>query len=360
MRGIAKGEQSTLTNPILQLFCRSGGFLKDLVSGSFKIESIIGSAAPATVVASTDFVSGTHKVGTGRYAILTGSTSSWTIGTYRAVCTYKMVAGGPDLIQVIEFEVLDAADWPTGAMFQTYLTTRSALTDGYITTADTTQKVHRAMSRLSRMIERICGGRIFEPRYMHIRLAGQGTPILIMPEAIIAVEDIYTVWPTADGEQSLLYDQDLFKIYNRHLDNLGVVEDDRFNPRIELSGFDGTGLIVEDYQWPSGSQNMLIKGVFGYTDPEGDPTNSQALIGRTPDDIGMVLGSLLYRWITDPTMSDPTVQHPGSIASMKTRDQAISFGSGSSSSSADGSMTGDAILDSILAHYGAPWAVGGA
>lgn len=360
MRGLAKAEQSSVSNPVLQLFCRSGGFLADLFSGTFKIDDIHShSVALANKVPSTSFTNA-HKLGTGRYVIPTGSTSAWTVGTHRATCTYKMESGGPDFIQVIDFEVLDTADWASGAGYVGYLSTRRAWQDTYVATTVSVATLHRYIAEVSRRIE-MWTGRWFEPRYVKMKKTGQQDPVLILNQPIIAIEDIYAVWQTTTGEDTYKYEQYLYKVYNRHLDGY-TEEDDRALPQVALTDVDGSVVEVSDFAWPYGNQNIELRGVFGWTDPEFDPNNDQVLIGQTPLDLGRACGALVARMAEDPTLTSLTTWSPGSISSMRTRDQSVSFGGsggGSSSGGGNGSEpSGDPLVDSILVKYCMPIAVG--
>lgn len=356
MRGIAKGETCTKANPILQLVCRSGGFLADLYSGSYLIQDIRDpTIAAATVVTSTLFVAGTHKVAIGRYALATGATTGWNIGTHRAVCTYKMASGGPDYTQIVEFEVLDSADWPTGNQYTGYLSTRSAYVETYVGTSTTRQKLHRWIDEVSRRIE-MWTGRWFDPRFIKMKKRGQNSPTLLLQQPIIALEDTYAIWQTTTGQDSYKYEQYLYKVYNRHLDGF-LEEDDRCNPLIELTDVDGTVVEVSDFSWPYGNQNIELWGVFGYTDPEFDPNNGQILIGKTPVDISRAVGALVSRINDDPTMTSLSTWSPGSLRSMRTRDQSITFGGSAGSSGSEPS--GDPLVDGILIKYCQPPGVGG-
>ena len=379
MKGIAKGEVSSSSNPVLQLFCRgpgtvlpgsmgsdTNGYLSDMVSGTYKIESIIGNASPVSVVATASFDIVADRIGAGRYVIKTGTTSSWAYGTYRAVCTYKMAAGGADITQVIEFEVLDPADWPTGNMFMSYISTRDLVRDGLVASATSLARLHRMSDRISRQIERWCGGRCFEPRYMILKRSGQNNPVLRLPEAVIAIEDVYSTWETSTGTDDYKYEQYLYVVYNRHLDGPNTVDDDRYNPKLELSSWQRKPIRIVStslpswpagyYTWPAGVQNIRVQGVFGFTDPEFDPSNTRSSIGKTPRDISFVAGVLVGRAVQDPTFSDPSVQRPGAVKSMKTRDQSIEFGSGwaAASGSVSFGMTGDPMLDGLLVKYAPP------
>ena len=360
MKGLTQGEQSTLVNPTLQLICRSGGFLADLVAGTFIVEDIKSAGAAATTkVASTPFATLTHKIGTGRYAILTGDTSAWSLGTHRVRCAYQMAAAGPTYYQNIEFEILESGDWPTGNSYVGYLSTRRALDSGYVPSTVTRQELHNHICEVSRRIEQWTG-RWFDPRYLTFKKKGRGMPALLLQHPIIAIEDIYAIWQTTSGQDSYKYEQYLYRVYNRHLE--GFYEtDDRKHPKIDLTDVDGTIVKVKNFAWPYGNQNIQVQGVFGYTDPEFDATSGEVLIGTTPLDIGRVVGSMIARIIEDPTLTSLMSWSPGSIKSMRTRDQSVTFGGGGSAASGgtimNASFTGDPLLDNILAKYCRPFAV---
>lgn len=357
MRGIAKGEQSSLTNPLLVLYVRSGGFLADIYSGSVVIEDIrAAGSSPAVVVASANITSGGNRLGIGRYVILTGSTALWNVGTHRATAQYKLTATGPTYYQVIEFEVLDSAEWPTGQPYVGYISTRLALGDAYVASTITRQQLHRYIDEVSHAVE-MWTGRWFEPRYRIVKKRGQALPTLRLDTPIIAIEDIYAIWQTTTGQDSYKYEQYLYKVYNRHLDAL-MEEDDRKDPYIELTDVDGTVVEVSGFAWPYGNQNIEVRGVFGYTDPEFDPNSGQVIVGKTPSDLARAVGALTSRRISDPAMSSLLTSSPGGVVSMKTRDQSITFGSSTSSMSETAPFSGDPLIDQILIKYCKPWAFG--
>jgi hypothetical protein len=363
VKGLSVGEQSSSSNPVLQLFVRSGEFLADLDAGTFKVESIRDPGeAPSALVAETPFDS-SHKLGTGRYVIPTGDTATWKPGTHRAICTYTIESGGPSYTQVIEFEVLDPVDWPTGAAYVGYVSTRRIYTAGYANYPDIShQKLHFIICESSRQVEHWTR-RWFEPRYLTLKVDGSESPVLLLESPIIAIEDIYAVWKNNQGvTDEYKYEQYLYKVFNRHLH--GFTEaDDRKNPRIELTSVDGTVVKVSTFAWPYGSQNIQISGVFGYTEPDLDPSAGQVAIGTPPMDLVRILGALTSRQVKDPSMTNLLTWTPGAVRSMRTRDQSVSFG-GSGGGSAGGAggaaeLSGDPLIDSILIKYCAPTAVGG-
>lgn len=360
MRGLAKGSQCTATNPILQLIARSAGYLADITEGTYKIEDIHDSATAAvTVVSEASFNLTTHKVGTGRYWIPTGSTAVWNEGTHRITCTYKMEVGGPTYTQIIDFEILDTVDWPDPQSYVGYISTRDMYRDGYAASTVTREQLHRLINEASRRIEDWTG-RWFEPRYVKLIKKGQNHPDLQLKSPIIAIEDIYAVWETTTGEDTYKFEQYLYKVYNRHLDGW-LEEDDRHHPFVRLTDVDGDVVKVSDFAWPYGNQNIHVYGVFGYTDPQFDENGGQVLIGTTPREIGRVAGILTARYVADPTFSSPTTWSIGSLKSYRTRDQSITFGGAAAGSAGGGSgagisePSGDPNIDRILIKYCQPW-----
>lgn len=342
MKGLAQGEASSTTNPILQFFCRSGGQLADISTGTFKIEDIT-TTTPITRVPSTPLTA-SHKLSTGRYVIPTGSTASWSLGTHRVVCTYNLTAESPTFYQVIEFELLDATDWVTGNQYVGYASTKRLVGDGFVAATLSLATLHRHINRVSRQIE-AWTRRFFEPRYLSYRAQANYGPLIHLQESIIAIDAITYIWQTTSGEDGTDYTADLYKVFNRHLDGL-LSPDDRYNPKIFLI----------DGNWPSEYQGLLIKGVFGFTDP--DAINNPSLragIGKTPEDLIQVVGALISRYLADPTLSSLVTQQPGAISSMKTRDQAVSFARSRGDSTSE--LTGDPMLDRLLFRFLPPVSV---
>lgn len=354
MRGLTQGEASNTANPVLQLYCRSGGFLADFISGTYKVEYIGDPAvAPVEKVATTAFVAG-DKLATGRYVIPTGATTTWTVGTHRAVCNYVMAVAGSTYQQIVEFEILNSGDFPTGRGYVGYISVRRAIQDEYMLSTDSVPTAQRYICRASQQIERWCH-RWFEPRYVVFKVPGLERSQLLLDEAIIAIEDVYAVWQTTTGQDTYKFEQYLYKVYNRYLDGSADL-DDRWHPMLYLTDVDGTIPRTRGFAWPYGNQNIQVQGVFGFVDPEYDPLAGEILIGSTPREIAMVAGTLLYRYMEDPMLSSVLVHQPGAIVSARTRDQ--SYKRGGSDGAAPTNMSGDPLIDGILQKYQAPLAVG--
>jgi len=348
MRGLSKGEQSTLESPRLALFARSGGFLVDIYSGSYKIEDISRlTGDPIERKASTEINTTADRVGVGRYVLLTGETATWSYGTHRAVVTFKLSATGPTHTQVIEFEVLDPADWVNGQSYIGYASTRRLYADKYVLEAkQSRQSLHRLIKEYSNLVNQWTGRLGFHPVYTSLRIEGGDSENLLLDEAIIAIEQITDSYGN-------IYEAANYRVFNRHLDN---GPDDRYNPAISrfvTETQDGRVRVMG--AWPRGHQNLVVVGLFGFTDPEAaEDTAERVSLGVTPDDLIRVIGVLITRRIADPLMNDPTVQSPGNIRSARTRDQAVSMGGAATATDGQGSMTGDPILDQILVRYARP------
>jgi len=355
--GLVQGEPSSKSVPLLQLLCRWGETLKDPVSATFRIEDVHDPSAAATTVVATTSLGAANKLGTGRYALPTGDTSGWNVGTHRAVCEYVMSAGGPTHTHILEFEVLDPLDWTTGVDFLGLATTRDLYLDEYVASTVTRRQVHRWLNQWSWDLEAKLGRR-FGPRYMVVRVSGRESPMLLLPEALLAIEKVEAVWKDSDGEEvTYEYDNAYFRVLNRHLDDPMVGEDDRYDPRLEITGWTDPVSFISTFDWPWGRQNVKITGVWGFTDPTPHPSGEQVPWGRRPRELTQVLGALVSRSLEDPTMTDPTVWSPGSIQQIKTRDQSLKFGGGSGGGGfrpAPDSPTGDPALDRLLLRFMQP------
>ena len=360
--GLVQGHVSSASIPALQLFCRWGEHLQDMISGTYQIDDIRDPTVTVPRVASTSFDLVADKLATGRYVIPTGSTSGWSIGTHRVLCTYKMEVGGPDFYHVIEFELLDPGDWAVGDQFLGLCTTRDLYRDEYVVaTVISRQVLHRHINMYSRMLESKLG-RIFGPRFMSFRMDGRGRQILMLQETIIAVEKVEVTWKNASGvDQFYEFPVASYRVYNRYLDTHQEGDDDRHKPMLEVVGWTDPERTLGTFQWPFGDQNITVTGVWGFTDPTPSPTGDKVPLGVRPPELVQVIGTLVTRMIEDSTQSSPSTWSPSSIAEYKTRDQHVKFRTGVSAGAtgvALESITGDAALDRLLLRFAAPISTG--
>jgi hypothetical protein len=353
MQGLTKGEQSNATNPILQLYVRQEGHLVAPYSANYTIENLRNPDMPVTTVVNmtnVDLV--VDKLGTGRFVINSGPTTSWACGTYRAVCKYKLVDGGREYVQVIKFEVLDSVNYPTGQDYKGYVTTRSLYEKGIAGFADTPpENLHPAIMQAAHYLETQLK-RFFEPRYVEYFIDGSGKRVLPLEEAIIAIEEVAEVDKLSDNTyDAKAYGTDGYEVFNRHLNGL-LQPDDRHNPQLHTISDFVNGRYNLGFLWPAGTKNLRIKGVFGYTDPS--IRDDGTLIGNTPQEIEQACCILISRDLEDALLEDPSAQRPGLVKKFKTRHQVIEFYGASGNVNYAGGITGDPLLDQKLLAFASP------
>jgi hypothetical protein len=225
----------------------------------------------------------------------------------------------------------------------------------------------RALLRASRYIEEITS-RFFDPRYRVFDLDGKGGPIIQPDHAIVGLTDVTFTFTTFTPADLPIEEGDI-RVYNRHI-RQGLLEpDDRQDPRIEFlrtpvyrfprSQLLGEVDILSSYiGFTESQQNVKVKGVWGYTDPDGSP------FGKTPDLITEVCLRLAARYIQPLWRqvggAGNRDQAAGPILTEKTLDQSVTFANVAGSSAGGGAgaytgaFTGDPEIDQILAIYMAP------
>src|SRR5262249_55040294 len=123
-----------------------------------------------------------------------------------------------------------------------------------------------AIERAGRYVERVTG-RWFEPRALTLTLNGRGSRGLLLDHPIIAIEWIKTEAGAVDLES--------VRVFNRHVTE-GLLEPDaRNSPRIDLVAPFALGP-----RWQRGSRNITVRGVFGFTDPDGSAEGETPLLIR--------------------------------------------------------------------------------
>jgi hypothetical protein len=110
-------------------------------------------------------------------------------------------------------------------------------------------------------------GRFFEPRSMVVQLNGYDSHIQPVGDPIITIDQVQII--TGHPSQPIYitnFADDELVVYNRHL-RMGLLNpDDRENPRIEIEQVRSLHYSTL-YKFPYGSQNVILTGIFGYTDP---------------------------------------------------------------------------------------------
>ena len=230
----------------------------------------------------------------------------------------------------------------------------------------------RALLRATAYINDITR-RFFEPRYQVLDVNGKGGPVLQIEPPIAGLTDVSFTFTTFSPADLPIEEGDL-RVYNRHLRQGMVRPDDREDPRIEflrtpvyrypraqLMG--ETDLLSSYVGFVDSQQNVKLRGVFGYTDPDGSP------FGCTPLLIRECTMRLAARYI-EPLWSQMggagnRVYAAGPVTNERTMDQSVSyanamFSGGANTAAFIGAFTGDPEIDNILVRFMAPPMMGSA
>lgn len=335
------------------------GFLVDAFELEFELLDMTAPAAPVVIGART----AATRISLGYYAA-TGVADdaafpSGTTSARRAVRWYLVREDGDD-------EIVFSTSWERltsriALAMPSYCLVSDLRDEGFTSTQLSDVRAQILIARASKMIEAYTG-RVFAPVPRALTLDGRGGSIVQFGEPVIAISEIVvTVEPRTLTTRPI--DEELVRVYSRHLTQRLHVPDDRENPKIELyapkdfripyGATDVAFYTWERLTWPVGSQNVRVTGVWGYTDPDGSP------MGRTPDLIRHVCMLLVKREIAQIASADrDDAAMARRVVSERTREQAVTYASLSSSSRSGtpllGAFTGDPEIDTILAMYVRP------
>ena len=362
MPALARGQATNCANPTLDLFTQVNGVLVDVAVLEFQVFDVsdaakqlvpvqvypatLGDRAPVAVAVLCPAV-GAGKVSTGRFVATYTPPLTEPLGTHRVKWFFKLTLASPEQTFSEEFEVLAEA---TASGEAGYCFVADLRAEG-VTVAQASDAMLLALiARASRFIDRVTR-RWFEPRTRTYRLDGSGAVSLPLDQPIISLASVSVA--ASGGARA-----PETRIYNRHISQGLLAPDDRDNPRVEFSAGSWGGEVVgltdrHRRTWRRGPQNVLVSGVFGYTDPDDSST-----VGITPPLIRRAAVILTYRSI--PTLASGASPGsgsgaPGAIKEERTRDQSVSYGASlAESASGRTPWTGNPEVDTILDFYRAP------
>jgi hypothetical protein len=354
MGALARGQSSDCSNPVLDLFTQVNGVLVDVAVLSFQIFDVsdpgkqlapvqvypAAAGARAPVDVATLCPAG-DKLSTGHFVARWTPPIDEAIGTHEIRWFFRLTPTSPEQTFREEFEVLVEV----AGFAATGYASVSDLRDEGITTADASDaRLQRLIALASRYVERVTG-RFFEPRAQTLRIDGAGGRVLALGHPIIGIDAVLIDSnPFSPGD--LAVDPDLFRVYNRHLTQGMLLPDDRDHPRLELVHEEDVHLGLGRLLWPRGQQNVEVRGVFGYTEPDGSPT------GRTPELIRHATKLLVMREL--PRLGDADrredAQRRWRLTSERTRDQSYTL----EALRLHGEFTGDPEIDNILVAFVRP------
>jgi hypothetical protein len=289
------------------------------------------------------------RLGQGRFVARFTPAVDAVAGAYKVCWRWQLA----DPIAVREattpFEVL--AD-PAEAVGAGYCSIADLRDEGVTDRDASLDRLVTLVAMATRYIEEVTE-RFFEARYQSFRLDGKDSEDLLLPEPVIAVEQVRIVSPWIVGG---VWYPGAINVYNRHL-SMGLVKpDDRDDPRISLvriavpptlrPGF------LSDLIFPRGTQNVEVKGVFGYTDVDGSTT------GGTPRLLREVCKRLVVREL--PRLRDVDAREDAQkryrLTQERTRDQGYTL----EALKLHGVFTGDPEIDGLLVMFKRPGDLGAA
>jgi len=335
---------STLTDPKLTLNVQKDGLVRAAHAVQFQVFSLIDlrvQVYPETEGEKED----AETVETGTYSAVWTATDA-TSGLYEIRWFLEMDEGDDVAVFFDQFDVLDS-DFGFDPGYGLVSDLRD---EGLTTTQANDRRCLRALERASADIDRYTGRRFLAER-KSIRVNGNDGDVLSLGEPVIGLSGITVEGFTRVGSD-VEWDVELdwLAVYNRHL--RGVLNpDDRENPKIAFRRSEPS---VSGDLFPRGTANVLLDGVFGYTDPsKGNPQ------GITPKPIRYCAMLLAMRSVFRVGSDDSEdVRNRHLITSERTADQSYSRAVPTNKKTVIGDLTGDPEIDSILEAYSRPFDIG--
>ena len=365
---LARGESNSTTNPKLTWYGITAqannfqaGLLLDPVSVDFEVFDVSTeekATVPVEVIARTALNLVTDKVGTGRFVPPFTLPADAALGRHEIRFYYVLEAGDAERAERCEFEVVkNVSAFQAGPL---YCSPSDLKEEGVCNKTDAF--LLRRINMASRDIERFTGRR-FVPEYKEVNVDGRGDRKILFEEPIVGIESVaFETTPFLPSAQDI--DPQLLRVYARHLSQGLFRPDDRNNPKVELFAFSDAirqarPFRVDRLLFPMGQQNVVVKGVFGYTDPGG------LSCGQTPEGIRVACMLMVMRTLSrfgDTGKRDDDMKR-SRIIQERTRDQTYRLqplGTGAGSFSRPTGYTGDPEIDVILQSFTRPIVLGAA
>lgn len=353
MVSLSLGDVVGPNNPALTTHIALRAFLTTPVSLAFQVfdrtTATPTQVYPASVGTRASVDLETDLVGVGEYVAV------WTVpgnappGRYEIRWYAVLEDGGAELRWSRAFDVLTAALVNPGR--PAYSLVSDVRAEGVPANSVADERIQEALLEAAEVIDNWTG-RCFVPTWKEIHLSGIGKRRLILDEPICAIDGV-----RFHGSDSAI-GRDTYRVFARHLtDNLRA-PDDRDDPGIEfvlsrVPDPEFMGAIDEPpdtYAFGSrrrfhrGTQNIVIGGVFGYTEHDGSP------VGRTPLVVKRASLLLALRQVYPQTSTKAWwAQNEAFVSEKRTREQSIKLG-GPANGGGGGTSgpTGDPEIDRRL------------
>ena len=350
MPALARNQPSNCQNPVLDLFTQVNGILVDVAQLEFQIFDVSDagkqlnpvqvyptSIGERVAVSAATLCSNGAKLSTGHYVATWTPPVDEAIGSHEVRWYFKLTTASPEQMFREEFEVLPEVD---GFSTRGYAFVSDFRSEGVSHAQASDARLQTLIASASHYVERITA-RFFEPRSQTFTLDGTESKTLALGQPIVGIDSV-AIDSSPYSLADLNLDASLYRVYNRHLTQGQFMPDDRDNPKLEFLSFGGSQGLV----WPKGTQNVLVRGVFGYTEPDGSPS------GRTPVLIRHVTKLLVMRELAPLGSVDKRedAQRRFRLTSERTRDQSYTL----EALQLHGSFTGDPEIDNILVAFQRP------
>ena len=340
MVALAKSEQVGVSNPKLWFAFQLEGRLADVAELSFEIfdrSTDQKKISPVSIFGPEVVDLNAHRLSLGRYAAV--YTAPSVTGIHRIRWTWKAEASGPSFVADQDFEVLGGVV----SSDPMYAFVSDLREEGVSGDAASDVRIQTALLFASRMIDRITG-RFFSPRYSTYRFDGRHGRKLTMWDPIIALEELLIETELIEPIGTIISLNDV-RVYNRHVSQNMTNPDDRNSPKIEFVELEGLPE-AKGLRFPSGVQNISVKGIFGYTDYDGSS------VGKTPDLLRHAAKLITIREIPELTESGCRAEARDGwrVTEERTRDQTVKF----KDPNKWGQWIGDPEIDQILVMFMRP------
>lgn len=356
-----RGEVSSGSNPALDYwFAVAGILVSPDTTNRFQIIDATGSTPAKIFPAVDDWSTAVEELSEGHWVALWNGAEIVNDGLH--ILRIDTEHDGVALVFEIPFDVLPAGlkRFSKAGSYCLLSDLRSA---GVPVASVGDKEALIALSLAAKQIENFTD-RQFGPIGKTLRVDGRGSPDLLIDEPICALASL-EILTNAFGSEAIVEATDLtdVEIYNRHLRGL-TQPDDRDDPKVSFRRLhDHLGMIYEEtrplfpqYLFPFGQQNVILQGVFGYTEDDGSPVGGTPLLIRRA---ATMLASLL---------SAPAAQQVGSVSASRgpivkerTRDQEVQYAKPDSLGGAQpGPFTGDAAIDNLILPFVKPVRIGAA
>lgn len=309
MPSLARGESSSASNPVLDLFTFVGNppVLTDVAVLRFRIFDISTATKKVTPVQVFPVTAGTffdldptqadpigHRLSLGRYFAPYTVDLAEPIGDHKIEWEFQLSSITPIEVLTEEFFVKSTV---SAALQPVYCSVADIRAEGFDAVDHPDARVELLIDRASRWIDKWTG-RWFFPLTFDTNnpfiVEGAFSRTIHLDIPIIEITRLQIENQGTVSAQLTEIGLDEIRIYNRHI-RLGLTQpDDRENPKVafiqnRIPEVVKTGLFPSPLVFAKGRLNVFFEGTFGYTDPDGSP------FGKTPDSIRYATCLLVIR-----------------------------------------------------------------